>query len=68
MQNTEIVVPDIGDFDAVPVVEILVNPGDKVELEDPLIALESDKATMEVPSNQSGYSGRNKDKNWRQSF
>lgn len=50
----EVKVPDIGDFADVPVVEILVKPGDLVVLDDPLIALESDKATMEVPSPAAG--------------
>jgi pyruvate dehydrogenase E2 component (dihydrolipoamide acetyltransferase) len=45
----EITVPDIGDFDAVDVIEVLVGPGDSVEAEDSIITLESDKATMEVP-------------------
>ncbi len=43
-------VPDIGDFDAVPVIEILVAVGDTVAAEDPLVTLESDKATMDVPA------------------
>jgi pyruvate dehydrogenase E2 component (dihydrolipoamide acetyltransferase) len=43
-------VPDIGDFDEVPIIEILVSPGDSVSLEDPLLTLESDKATMDVPA------------------
>jgi dihydrolipoamide dehydrogenase len=43
-------VPDIGDFDGVPVIEILVAPGDVVSPEDPLVTLESDKATMDVPA------------------
>src|SRR5499426_346265 len=46
----DIRVPDIGDFKDVPVIEVLVKPGDKVKPEDPLVTLESDKATMEVPS------------------
>ncbi|MQM36329.1 Soluble pyridine nucleotide transhydrogenase [wastewater metagenome] len=46
----EVKVPDIGDFDAVDVIEVLVKPGDTVEAEDSLITLESDKATMEVPA------------------
>src|SRR5262247_1413620 len=46
----EVRVPDIGDFKDVPVIEVLVKPGDKVKPEDPLVTLESDKATMEVPS------------------
>ncbi len=51
MSNSlEIKVPDIGDFDEVPVIEILVSVGDVVAVEDPLITLESDKATMDVPS------------------
>jgi pyruvate dehydrogenase E2 component (dihydrolipoamide acetyltransferase) len=43
-------VPDIGDFDDVPVIEILVSEGDTVAAEDPLVTLESDKATMDVPA------------------
>jgi dihydrolipoamide dehydrogenase len=50
----DIKVPDIGDFDAVPVVGILVSVGDTVALGDPLVELESDKATMEVPSPAAG--------------
>jgi dihydrolipoyl dehydrogenase len=50
----EIKVPDIGGFKDVPVIEVLVKPGDSVNKEDPLITLESDKATMEVPAPQSG--------------
>ena len=46
----EITVPDIGDFDAVDVIEVLVAPGDSIEQEQSLITLESDKATMEVPA------------------
>ncbi len=46
----EVTVPDIGDFDDVPVIEVLVSPGDTVAEEDPLVTLESDKATMDVPS------------------
>jgi dihydrolipoamide dehydrogenase len=47
---TEIKVPDIGDFTDVPVIEILVAVGDEVSAEDPLVTLESDKATMDVPA------------------
>jgi pyruvate dehydrogenase E2 component (dihydrolipoamide acetyltransferase) len=43
-------VPDIGDFQDVPIIEIHVSPGDDVALEDPLVTLESDKATMDVPA------------------
>src|SRR4051812_20284304 len=50
----EVKVPDIGDFDAVPIIEVLVGPGDEVGVEDPLVVLESDKATMEVPSPAAG--------------
>src|SRR6056297_3877311 len=50
----DIKVPDIGDFTDVPVVSILVSVGDTVDEEDPLIELESDKATMEVPSPAAG--------------
>src|ERR1043165_5851137 len=46
----EVKVPDIGDFKDIPVIEVLVKPGDTVKPEDPLVTLESDKATMEVPS------------------
>ena len=50
MSVVEIKVPDIGDFADVPVIEILVAPGDTVGVEDPLVTLESDKATMDVPA------------------
>ncbi len=50
----DIHVPDIGDFDAVEVIEVLVSAGDKLNAEDPLITLESDKASMDVPSPSSG--------------
>jgi pyruvate dehydrogenase E2 component (dihydrolipoamide acetyltransferase) len=46
----EVAVPDIGDFSDVPVIEVLVSPGDTVAEEDPLVTLESDKATMDVPA------------------
>jgi pyruvate dehydrogenase E2 component (dihydrolipoamide acetyltransferase) len=51
---TEVKVPDIGDFHDVPVIEVLVKPGDTVQKDDSLIVLESDKATMEVPSPAAG--------------
>ncbi len=54
MATIEIKVPDIGDFHDVPVIEVLMKVGDKVEKEQPLLTLESDKATMEVPSDQNG--------------
>ncbi len=50
MSSSEVRVPDIGDFDEVPVIEILVGVGDSVAVEDPLVTLESDKATMDVPA------------------
>ncbi|HET9094834.1 MAG TPA: dihydrolipoyl dehydrogenase [Solirubrobacteraceae bacterium] len=50
MSVVEVKVPDIGDFSDVPIIEILVAPGDSVAPEDPLVTLESDKATMDVPS------------------
>ena len=49
-------VPDIGDFEDVPVIEILVSPGDTVAVDDPLLTLESDKATMDVPAPFAGTS------------
>lgn len=55
MADTEVVeVPDIGDFQDVEIIEVLVAPGDTVRPEDPLITLESDKATMDVPSPVAG--------------
>ena len=51
MTNTkEILIPDIGDFEEVEVIDILVQPGDSVKPEDPLITLESDKATIDIPA------------------
>jgi dihydrolipoamide dehydrogenase len=52
--STEIKVPDIGDFDEVPVIEVLVEVGQDVAEEDPLVTLESDKATMDVPAPEAG--------------
>ena len=54
MAALEVKVPDIGDFKDVPVIEVLVKPGDAVKKDDSLIVLESDKATMEVPSPSAG--------------
>src|SRR5512135_1742084 len=51
---TEVSVPDLGDFADVPVIEIHVAPGDVVNNEDPLVTLESDKATMDIPSPAAG--------------
>ena len=50
----EVRVPDIGDFTDVPVIEVFVKPGDVVKTDDPLVTLESDKATMDVPSPVAG--------------
>ncbi|MCP4907035.1 MAG: dihydrolipoamide acetyltransferase, partial [bacterium] len=56
-RDTEVRVPEIGDFEDVEVIEVLVAVGDPVEIEDSLITLESDKATMEIPSPVSGVVG-----------
>ncbi len=53
-KTIDIKVPDIGDFDKVPVIEVLVSKGDSIDKEQSLITLESDKATMEVPSSHAG--------------
>ena len=50
----EVKVPDIGDFKDVPVIEIHVKPGDTIKADDPLVTLESDKATMDVPADRDG--------------
>jgi len=50
----DILVPDIGDFEGVEVIEIMVSAGDTISVEDPLVSLESDKAAMEIPSPQAG--------------
>jgi pyruvate/2-oxoglutarate dehydrogenase complex dihydrolipoamide acyltransferase (E2) component len=54
MSTIEVKVPDIGDFTDVPVIEILVKPGDAVKVDDSLVTLESDKATMDVPAPAAG--------------
>ena len=51
---TDILIPDIGNFESVDVIEILVKPGDHVNKDDPLITLESDKASMDIPASESG--------------
>ena len=53
-QVIEVKVPDIGDFKDVPVIEVLVKPGDSIKKEDSLVTLESDKATLEVPAPAAG--------------
>src|SRR5436309_9174192 len=50
-------VPDIGDFEDVPIIEILVSRGDSVAVDDPLLTLEADKATMDVPAPFAGTVG-----------
>ena len=50
----DIKVPDIGDFDEVTVIEVLVKPGDSIKAEQSLITVESDKASMEIPSSAAG--------------
>ncbi|MGH9008384.1 MAG: biotin/lipoyl-containing protein, partial [Acidimicrobiia bacterium] len=52
--TTEVTVPDIGDYSDVPVIEVLVAAGDAVNADDPLVTLESDKATMDIPAPASG--------------
>lgn len=54
MSQHAIVVPDIGDYTDVPVIEVLIKPGDEIQKEQALLVLESDKATMEVPADQAG--------------
>ena len=51
---TEVKIPDIGDASGVDVIEVLVNVGDEIDVDDSLIVLETDKATMEVPSSDAG--------------
>src|SRR5690606_40331883 len=52
--TTDILVPDIGDFKDVEVIDVLVKPGDRIELETPLITLETEKATIDVPASAAG--------------
>ena len=52
--TTTLLVPDIGDFKNVPVIEILVEPGDAIQPDDALLTLESDKATIDVPASAGG--------------
>ena len=62
----EVRVPDIGDFKDVPVIEVLVKPGDTVKAEDALVTLESDKATMDVPAPLGGVVQRHRGQGRRQ--
>ncbi len=50
----DVTVPDIGDYKDVPVIELLVKPGDTIAAEDAIVTLESDKATMDVPAPAGG--------------
>ena len=54
MAALEVKVPDIGDFKDVEVIEVLVKPGDRVAAEQSLVTVESDKASMEIPSSAAG--------------
>ncbi len=54
MSRIDIVVPDLGGFDEVPIIDVLVKPGDVVEVDTPLVTLETDKASMDVPSTAAG--------------
>jgi len=54
VSTVDVLVPDIGDFTDVPIVELLVSEGDEVEADAPLVVLESDKASMEIPAPQAG--------------
>ena len=54
VQEQSLVVPDLGDFDEVEVIEVHINAGDNVDIEDPLVTLETDKATMDVPAVAAG--------------
>ena len=48
--SEKILVPDIGDFENVEVIEILVKPGDQIKENDPIVTIESDKSSVEIPS------------------
>jgi len=52
--TVQLTVPELGDFDDVEVIEILVAPGDAISVEDPLVTLETDKASMDIPASQAG--------------
>ena len=52
--NKQVLVPDIGDFEKVEIIEVLVKPGDNIKKNDSLITLESDKSSVEVPSTEEG--------------
>ena len=52
--SKDLIVPDIGDFEKVEIIEILVKVGDKIKKNDPIVTLESDKSSVEVPSTEDG--------------
>ena len=52
--STEIKVPDLGDFHDVEIIDVLVKPGDTIEIDTPLLTLETEKATLDVPSTEAG--------------
>ena len=54
MSQVEVTCPDLGDFKNIPIIEVLVKPGERVEVNTPLVTLETDKATMDVPASVSG--------------
>src|SRR6185312_10794936 len=54
MSSVEVRVPDMGNFDSVAVIDVLVKPGDTIDIDTPLATLETDKATMDVPSTAKG--------------
>ena len=52
--TVELIIPDLGDFEDVDVIEVLVAPGDSVEIEDALVTLETDKASIDIPATAAG--------------
>ncbi|MEO1956294.1 MAG: biotin/lipoyl-containing protein, partial [Methylophilaceae bacterium] len=54
MSVKDILVPDIGDFESVNIIDVLVSPGDTIAIDDSLIIVESDKASMDIPSPEAG--------------
>src|SRR5689334_18519309 len=54
MSTVDVTVPDMGNFDSVSVIDVLVKPGDVIDIDTPLVTLETDKATMDVPSTAKG--------------
>ena len=52
--SDKLLVPDIGEFEEVEVIELLVKPGDQINVNDPVVTIESDKSSVEIPSKVSG--------------